>query len=69
MTLRRMMIGLLYGCGGYLVGLVGGAFLVNRYSSNVHDRSLEAAMTGAFVFGPIIAIIAFACGFLRARSP
>ena len=27
-------------------------------SSNVHDRSMEAAMTGAFVIGPLAGLVA-----------
>ena len=38
-------------------------------SSNTHDRSLEAAMSSIFVFGPIGAVVGFLVGFLRARSP
>ena len=42
---------------GYVVGLFGGILLVSRFSSNAHDRSVEAAMTSAFVVGPIVAIL------------
>jgi hypothetical protein len=44
---------------GYVVGLFGGMGLVNLLSSNTFDRSLEAAMTGAFVVGPLVAVLAF----------
>jgi len=44
--------------GGYLVGLLGGMVLIETFSSNTHDKSVEAAMTGAFVFGPLMAMIA-----------
>jgi Na+/proline symporter len=43
---------------GYLIGLFGGMFVVETFSSNVHDKSMEAAMTGAFVFGPLMALVA-----------
>ena len=43
---------------GYLIGLFGGMFVVDMFSSNVHDKSMEAAMTGAFVFGPLMAVVA-----------
>ncbi len=43
---------------GYIVGLFGGMGLMEALSSNTHDRSLEAAMTGAFVIGPLAAFIA-----------
>lgn len=52
----------LVGCGalvgGYLLGLFGGMLLIPLFSSNTHDRGLEAAMTSAFVIGPITAILA-----------
>jgi flagellar biogenesis protein FliO len=32
---------------------------INLLSSNRHDKSMEAAMTSAFVIGPVIAILAF----------
>ncbi len=43
---------------GYGVGLFGGMWLVNTFSNNPRDRELEAAMTGAFVIGPLVAILA-----------
>jgi hypothetical protein len=65
--MRRALIGLLWAVPGYLVGAFGGGYLVSMLSSNVHDRSLEAAMTGAFVFGPLAAVIAFIVGAVRAK--
>jgi hypothetical protein len=44
--------------GGYLVGLFGGMLLIETFSSNQHDKSVEAAMTGAFVAGPLMAVVA-----------
>ena len=32
----------------YLIGLFGGMFVVETFSSNVHDKSMGADMTGAF---------------------
>jgi hypothetical protein len=63
--MRRLGFGLLYGIGGYLVAATAGYFLVGQLSSNVHDRSVEAAMTGAFVFGPLGAVAAFIVGLIR----
>jgi hypothetical protein len=37
-------------------------------SQNRHDVQLEAAMTGAFIFGPLAAILGFIAGFLFFRS-
>ena len=42
---------------GYVVGLFGTMAAIELFSSNQHDKSLEAAMTGAFVGGPLIAVI------------
>ena len=44
--------------GGYLMGLFGGMLLIETFSSNQHDKSVEAAMTGAFVSGPLMAVVA-----------
>jgi len=64
---RRFAIGLLRAVAGYGAGVIAGYFLVMRLSSNGHDRSVEAAMTGAFVFGPAAALFAFVAGVVRAR--
>jgi hypothetical protein len=63
--MRRFGLGLLYAIGGYLVAAVVGYFLIGHFSSNVHDRSVEAAMTSAFVIGPVGAVVAFIVGFIR----
>jgi ABC-type antimicrobial peptide transport system permease subunit len=42
---------------GYVVGLFGGMVLVETFSSNPHDKSVEAAMTGAFVVGPLVVVL------------
>jgi len=56
--------------GGYLAGLFGGMALIETFSSNLHDRSIEAAMTAAFVFGPLSAIAAAtAVSLFRSRRP
>jgi hypothetical protein len=57
---------LAYALGGYLVTAVVGYVLLLQFSSNTHDRAVEAAMTSAFVLGPIGAIAAFVYGFVRA---
>jgi hypothetical protein len=57
--MRTFGLSLLAALVGYIVGLFGGMGLVNMLSSNTHDRSIEAAMTGAFVIGPLVAVVAF----------
>ena len=56
--MKTFWLALLETIGGYLVGLFGEMLLTEVFSSNTHDTSVEAAMTGAFVFGPLMALIA-----------
>ena len=44
--------------GGYVLGFSIGMALIHLLSDNRHDLSTEAAMTSAFVVGPLVAIIA-----------
>lgn len=66
--IRQLGIGL--GCAvvGYLAGAFGGGYLISVLSTNRHDRSVEAAMTGAFVTGPLVAILAIVCGLIWFRK-
>jgi len=64
-----LLRGLAWAVPGYIVGAFGGGYLISLLSSNTHDVSVEAAMTGAFVCGPLLALIAFATGALRTSSP
>lgn len=50
---------------GYLAGAVGGWALVSVASPNLHDRELEAAMTGAFFTGPLGALLGLIAGIWR----
>jgi uncharacterized membrane protein YeaQ/YmgE (transglycosylase-associated protein family) len=56
--LKRIGLSFLAAIAGYLVGAFGGGWLVSTFSSS-SDRSVEAAMTGAFVYGPVVACVAF----------
>ena len=56
--LKRIGLSLLAAIAGYVVGGFGGSWLVSTFSSS-SDRSVEAAMTGAFVYGPAMACAAF----------
>jgi hypothetical protein len=67
--MRRVGFGVLWGFVGYLCGAFGGGWLVTQMSSNTHDRDLEAAMTGAFFIGPLVGVIAFIIGAVRAGRP
>ncbi len=66
--MRRLLVGLLWAVPGYLVGAVGGGFFVYLVSANQHDRSMEASMTGAFVLGPLAALLGFVIGAARGRA-
>ena len=63
--MRRFGISLLFAIVGYLLAAVASYFLIGMLSSNMHDRSVEAAMTSAFVFGPLGAVVAFVVGFIH----
>ena len=56
--MKTLGLSLLVAIVGYLAGFFGGMLLVETFSSNPHDKSVEAAMTGAFVVGPLVAVIA-----------
>ena len=64
--MKRFAIGVLCALTGYIVAAVVSYFLVLQLSSNVHDRSVEAAMTSVFFFGPIGAVVALAAGLILA---
>ena len=65
--IRRIIIGLLWAVPAYLLGAFGGGYFLYLLSTNQHDRSVEASMTGAFVFGPIAAVVGFGLGMRRAK--
>jgi len=64
----RIVTGILGGLLGYAVGGFGGGLAVSLLSSNTHDRSVEAAMTGAFVLGPLAAIAGVLVGARRRKA-
>jgi cation transporter-like permease len=61
---QRLGIALLGAFTAYLLAAVAGYFLFDALSSNVHDRSVEAAMTSVFVLGPLGAIVGFVVVFI-----
>ncbi len=50
---------MLGGIAAYDVGLFGGMALVSMLSSDTYDKSMEVAVTGLFVTGPLVAVIGF----------
>ena len=69
--MRRFLLSVVGAIAGYLLGAVVGYFLIDALSRNTHDRSVEAAMTSAFLTGPICAIVAFVAGmsYFRTKLP
>ncbi len=65
--LKRSALSLSLGVLGYFVGLFGGIGLVCLLSSNQYDRSTEAAMTGAFLVGPLVGLLFAIVGFVRSK--
>jgi len=56
--MTTFLLSLLAAILGYISGFFGGMLLIETFSSNTHDKSVEAAMTGAFVVGPLVAVVA-----------
>ena len=70
--MAKRWLGALLGLGlGYALGLAGGVVLTPLFSSNHHDVAVEAAMTGAFVWGPLLAVVGaiLALALTRPRPP
>ena len=65
--MQRVVMAIVFGLGGYVIGGVLGYAFVSNVSDNVHDRDVEAAMTSAFVIGPVCALAAGVCGALLGR--
>jgi len=60
--LRHFGIGVAWAVGGYVIGVGVCWLLISCFSSNTHDRSMEAVMTAFFAAGPAAAILAFVAG-------
>lgn len=67
--MKRIVCGLLCGIAAYCVFAVAGYFLVLLLSSNGHDREVEAAMTAAFVFGPLGLVTGLVVGAVWVGRP
>jgi hypothetical protein len=50
--MRRFGIGLVCALAGYFVAAFAGYVLIMQFSPNMHDRSVEAAMTSVFSSAP-----------------
>jgi hypothetical protein len=60
--LKAIGLALLSGVVGYGAGVALGMFLVYAFSTNQHDKELEAGMTGFFCVGPALAILGIIAG-------
>lgn len=61
-------IALLAGIIGFVLAASLSYFLIGKFSSNGHDRGVEASMTSIFVFGPIGFVIAFIAGYIWGKN-
>ncbi|GAB3959933.1 hypothetical protein GCM10028805_56940 [Spirosoma harenae] len=61
-------ITLLAGVIGYILIAFLSYFLIGKFSSNSHDRGVEASITSIFVYGPIGFVLFFIAGYLWAKS-
>lgn len=57
----------MFALAAFVVAAAAGYLLVSALSSNTHDRSVEAAMTGVFFFGPVGGLLGFIAGFIVGR--
>lgn len=63
-TALKVIAGLV---AGYVAGALIGVGLIELVSGNTHDKSMEVAMTAAFVTGPIGAAAGAIAGFVWGR--
>ena len=66
--MKYIGLGLLAGLVGYVLVAALSYFLILKFSSNQHDRSLEASMTSVFVLGPLGFVLCFILGYFWAKS-
>ena len=62
--MKRIGLAFLLAIAGYVLAAVAGYWLTGLLSGNVHDAPVEAAMTSAFVWGLLGAVVAFLLGFV-----
>ena len=66
--MKYIGIGLLTGIVGYAIIAFLSYYLIGKFSSNGHDRGVEASMTSIFVYGPIGFIVSFIGGYIWAKN-
>ncbi|WP_020607333.1 hypothetical protein [Spirosoma spitsbergense] len=65
--MKYIGIGFLIAIAGYVLTAFLSYYLIGKFSSNGHDRSVEASMTSIFVYGPIGFVLAFIGGYFWAK--
>jgi hypothetical protein len=65
--MKRFFVAVLWAVGAYIAVAFASYFLVLQFSPNAHDRSVEAAMTSVFFYGPVGALVGFVFGLVRGR--
>jgi hypothetical protein len=63
-SLKIVFLSFGIGLGMYFIGLFGCLWLLPLLSSNSHDGGVEAAMTGALLVGPFLALAGFVGGVI-----
>jgi cytochrome bd-type quinol oxidase subunit 2 len=66
--MKHVGIGLLCGVAAYSLLAVIGYWLMMRFSSNTHDRQVEAATTSALILGPLGGVVAFIAGYIWSKN-
>lgn len=61
-------IALLTGIIGFGIFAALSYFLIGKFSSTGHDRSVEASMTSIFVYGPAGFVLCFIAGYIWAKN-
>jgi hypothetical protein len=62
--MRRLLFALLGAPTGYIAFALAGYGMIEIFSGNGFDRSVEAATTAALLFGPVGAILGLIGGFI-----
>jgi hypothetical protein len=65
--MKAIGISLLVVIAGYAIGVLLGIVAVNLFSTNQHDNTMEAVMTGFFFVGPVLAVLSL-IGFWVIRA-
>ena len=65
--MKYIGISFLSGIAGFVILAFLSYYLIGKFSSNGHDRGVEASMTSIFVFGPIGFILGCIIGYIWAK--